>query len=395
MIGAGQAGCNITAEIADLPNATDYLDFYLVNSTLRDMVHIDQIPRDQWIGVNEQDGLILLEGREGEEDRVSGGMGKDPRRCYETLSDKFADVASTLEDAKVGDRSITDERFAVIVFSGGGGTGAGAAPVLAHALREITDQTCRVLGVMVLPVSSRGDELETGSQREAWNAWFSLERSMDAFDGLILVDNDRLSHLGDIERGFPTFNEYIARCLTDLILGNLTELAVPDTDEEVVVQQSDVQDLITAMSLGQPGERQPGVATMGRAVQLLRSPVGYLLPVFSPGQPDLLSLARLARERLTLDETPMDGHEKSFVLVRAPSDVLGRAGTGQEVSEVISLLSQASHRDETLYGTAITERPIASVTMGITFDPKELPRLEELEGEAMQYEWGVAEPEAG
>lgn len=391
VMGVGQAGCNIVGEIAEVRNAEDFLDLFLVNSTVRDMVHLDSVPRSQWLGINEKEGLIELGGEGQIEKEVTGGMGKDPRRCFTSLTDVFDEVVETLEGLDLDGGKLEEERFALLAFAGGGGTGAGAAPVLARAIQEITDDSCRVLGVMVLPVKRRGEDLESGGLRETWNTWFSFQRSMEVFDGLVVVDNDRLSHLGDIERGFPRFNKYVARCLTDMVLGNLTELELPEAGEELVVQQSDVQDLITAMSLGPPGDRKPGVASIGRGVQMLRNPLGYLLPVLPPGQPDLVSLSMLAQERMTLDGDGGAICEKAYVLVRAPSKVLSRAGTGQDVSEVLSLLAQATGRDEVIYGTALTGRPLASVTLGMTYDPETLPRLKTLEGDAMQYEWEVAD----
>jgi hypothetical protein len=247
--------------------------------------------------------------------------------------------------------------------------------------------------VLVLPASSRGDNLEAGSLRESWNAWFSLQQSLDAFDGLVLVDNERLGHLGDIERAFPRFNKYVARCLTDMVLGNLTELAIP-TEDGVVLQQNDVADLTTALSLGKPGERRCGVAAVGRAVQLLRNPAGYLFPFLPVRQPDLVGLSLLARERLTIDTGSAGPSEKSYLLVRAPSRILDRVGIGQDITEVLSIISQQARRSEVIYGTALTKRPMASITLGLTYEPKDIPRLQALEGNALQYEWEVESPAA-
>lgn len=389
VFGIGQAGCNLASEMARVPGARDLLDVYLANSTMRDLIHITDVPRDHWIGINETEGFVPLAGLAGGQEReVTGGMGKDPRRCFEALTQVMDPIQDNLGKLKV---DFQKERFALLLFSGGGGTGSGAAPVLARAIKRMTDDRCRVIGGLVLPSTTRGEAMESGSLREGWNAWFSLKQSLEAFDGLVLIDNDRLSHLGDIERAFPRFNQYIARCLTDMVLGNLTELALP-TEGGVVLQQNDVADLTTALSLGKPGERKCGVAAIGRAVQMLRNPLGYLMPFLPIQQPDLVGLSLLARERLSMDVQEGGVYEKAYLLVRAPARILDRAGIGQDISEVLSLTSQSARRAEVIYGTALTNRPLASVTVGLTFDPQELPRLQALEGNAMQYEWEVEAP---
>lgn len=388
IMGVGQAGCNIAGEIAEIPNAMDFLDIYLANSTVRDLVPIDAVPRERWLGINETEGILYLGGTEAEQEReVTGGMGKDPRRCYESLHEVYKSILSNLEATHVDGHDFRDERFALLAFSGGGGTGAGAAPVIAEALRDLSGGDCRVVGLMILPEKARGEDLSSGARREAWNAWYSFQRSMEVFDGLILVDNDRLSHLGDIERGFPTFNEYVAHCVTDLVLGNLAELVLPEAEDELILQQTDVQDLVTALSLGKPGEREPGVAAIGRSAELLKSPIGYFLPFLSPDQPDLVSLSLLAQERMTLDVDGTAEGIKGFLQVRAPEEVMTRPGTSQELSEVLSHAADQAQREEVIYGTALSDRPLAAVTMALTYDPDDLTRLQELEEEAERYEW--------
>lgn len=391
-MGVGQAGCNIVSDVADIPNAQDFLDIYLANSTVRDLVPIDNVPRDRWLGINEAEGVLHLGATDVEQEReVTGGMGKDPRRCYKSLNDVYGTAAANLANLHVDGHELAEERFALLAFAGGGGTGAGAAPVIAELLKEITGGDCRVVGLMVLPEKSRGPDIDPGSQRETWNAWYSFQRSMEVFDGMILVDNDRLSHLGDIERGFPTFNKYIAHCIADLVLGNLAELVLPEGEDELILQQTDVQDLVTALSLGKPGERKPGVATVGRAAELLKSPLGYFLPFLPPDEPDLVSLGLLARERMTLD---VDGDAvKGLLQVRAPEEIMTDPDTADEVSEVLGMASERADREEIIHGTALSDRPLAALTMAMTYEPDDLDRLNQLEGEALQYEWDAHDEE--
>lgn len=390
VVGVGQAGCNLAAEMARVPNARDFLDVFLVNSTLRDLVHIKDVPRTRWLGVNETEGLVPLgSAGSGAEKELTGGMGKNPRRCFTALTERFEGVVNALRSTPGFDFS--KERFAVVLFSGGGGTGSGAAPVIARALREVTEGRCRVLGVMVLPAASRGSEEDVGGLLDAWNAWFSMQRSLEVFDGIVLVDNDRLAHVGDIERAFPRFNEYVARCLTDMVLGNLTELVLPK-EGDAIVQQSDVMDLVTAMSIGVGGERKPGIASIGRAVQLLQGPLGYVAPVLPYRKPDLVTLVEMARERMSFQEPGVDRCEKAYLLVRAPRSVFNRLGSGQEVAEVLGLVGLASKRGEVVYGTALTKRPLASITLGMTYHPHGHPRLARLERDARRYEKEAGAP---
>lgn len=384
IVGVGQAGCNLAAEMARVPNARDFLDVFLINSTMRDMVHIKDIPRTRWMGVNETQGLVPYE--DGLEGVLTGGMGKDPRRCFTTLTGVFDNVVAALSNHK--DRpdgfDFRKERFALILFSGAGGTGSGAAPVIARALREVAEGSCKVVGVMILPAGMRAGETDIGGLRDSWNAWYSMQRSLEVFDGLILVDNERLSTFGDIERAFPRFNEYVARSLTDMVLGNLTELVLPEAGE-LVVQQNDSMDLVTALSVGAAAERKPGVAGIGRAVQMLQSPLGYVMPLLPYRKPDLVTLGALARERLTLREPGPNAHDKAYLLVRAPRKVLGGSNTGHDASEVLATIGHA-HCNQIVYGTALTRRPLASVTVGLTYKPQNHPRLQALEAEAQRYE---------
>lgn len=384
IIGVGQGGCNLAAEMARVPQASGFLDVFLINSTMRDMVHITEVPRSHWIGINESKGLVQYE--DGLERELTGGMGKDPRRCFTSLTAAFDSITTALNGVQQGPAAFDfkKERFALVLFSAAGGTGAGAAPVIARALREVADGACKVIGVMILPASIRAGEKDIGGLRDSWNAWYSMKRSLEVFDGLILVDNERLSSFGDIERAFPRFNEYVARSLTDMVLGNLTELVLPEQGE-LVVQQNDTMDLVTALSVGGAAERKPGVAGIGRAVQMLRSPIGYVLPFLPAHRMDLVTLGALARERLTLREPGANAHEKAYVLVRAPRKSLGGSTTGHDASEILATIGHPKCH-QIVYGTALTRRPLASVTLGLTYKPENHPRLHQLQADAQRYE---------
>ncbi len=98
----------------------------------------------------------------------------------------------------------------VFVAAGlGGGTGTGAAPLVAHVARE---QGALVVGVVTLPFAFEGS-------RRARLAHQGLEALADQVDSLLVIENERLLEMDDRE---PTALEAFARAdavLTDGVRG--------------------------------------------------------------------------------------------------------------------------------------------------------------------------------
>lgn len=422
-VGAGQAGSAIVDEIFGHKNIRRIATPLVFNSTVRDLQNLSNIGEEFWYGIAEQYGLVPGT-TEGFEERVTGGFGRNPVEADEVVSDLYnndsfqevfethlggAEVTADIEGDETGNsvpiigrlsgsngaptEAIEAENnvpYAFVFFALGGGTGCGAAPYIVRSIKQWTDDAAQVIAVCVLPnvegpIGTESDEEEMAPNRQAWNTRYGLTRIEKEVDGLIFVDNQRLSYHVAAEGKFSEYNKYIASGIVDLVSGPVLERIDPGDYDDVDPPIIDLRDVITSLSFDVRGtDAEPGYASLGRAVTMTKSLPGYLLPLVGNQTIDSGALARLAGSKRTLSDAPVEDATKGIGLIRAPPSYVSSPSKGIETSIFRQYLR--SNCEEVNLGATLTQRNLASFTALFTYRREDLSRISELEELAEEYE---------
>jgi cell division protein FtsZ len=180
------------------------------------------------------------------------GAGANPERGREAALESVNEIGDLLEGADM-----------VFVTAGmGGGTGTGAAPIIAQVARECGALT---VGVVTKPFSFEG-------KRRMRFAEMGIERLEQAVDTLITIPNDRLLHVTSANTSLME-----AFCLADEVLQHATQ-GVSDLITIPGIINVDFADVRTIMASQGRALMGMGVATdEGRAVaaaqQAINSPL--------------------------------------------------------------------------------------------------------------------------
>ncbi|SFC14873.1 Tubulin/FtsZ family, GTPase domain [Halobiforma haloterrestris] len=415
-VGAGQAGGAIVDAIFDhtddsmlgLFESTDISTLgrpLVFNSTMRDLQNLSNVPVEDQYGVAEQHGLV--QGTEpGFEEMVTGGFGRNPAAADEVMSDHASELQTIFgekfdggyETAYADDEGDEEEpavdpgrsdtiQFAFLFLGLGGGTGCGIGPHLAREIKEFTDGRTKVVAVAVLPNTRSNADDETNAGRQAWNARYGLDRLEDEVDGIILVDNQRISYLNSAGGEFGEYNEYVATAIHDMVAGPMLSSVDASEVDGVDTPDIDVQDIVTSLSFGVgTDESRPGYGAIGRSVTMTRSLSGYLLPFVGKRDVDSAALSRLSASKQTVANADVEDAQKAISLIRAPSSNLGAGSYSVETGTVKEFLERSCGLNEVNLGVALSDRNLASVTTLLTYRREDLDRLEEIEAAADAYE---------
>ncbi|ELY44705.1 FtsZ/tubulin family protein [Natronorubrum tibetense] len=416
-VGAGQAGGAIVDSIFEytddsmlgLFESTDISTLgrpLVFNSTMRDLQNLSNVPAEDQYGVAEQHGLV--QGTEpGFEEMVTGGFGRNPVAADEVMDEHASELQTILgekfgtafesdldeesdEDAGEIDPSGSDTiQFAFLFLGLGGGTGCGIGPHLARQLKEFTDGRTQIVAVAVLPNTrggATGDD-DTSAGRQAWNTRYGLDRLEDEVDGVILVDNQRLSYLDSAGGEFGKYNEYVATAIHDMVAGPMLNSVDASEVDGIDTPDIDVRDLLTSLSFGVgTDEAKPGYGAIGRSVTMTRSLAGYLLPVVGKRAIDSAAISRLSVSKQSLANADIGDAQKAIALIRAPSSRLGAGPHSVETGTVKEFLEGSSQLGEVNLGVALSDRNLVSVTSVLTYRREDIDRLEEIESAADAYE---------
>ncbi|MBX0325238.1 cell division protein FtsZ [Halomicroarcula sp. F13] len=373
----------------------------IFNSTIRDLQKLKNVDRDNWYGVAEGAGLVPGT-TDGFEEQVTGGFGRNPVRANEVMEDNRSVLQNTIrdeltesikseddEDDSPTQTAETNVPFAFVFCGLGGGTGCGITPHLIEAVDDYTNGTCKTIAVCVLPNTQgpvgQSDEEESASpSRQAWNARYGIDRIEDVADGIILVDNERLSYHEAAEGQFTDLNEYVASSIVDLVSGTVLE-RIDRSEYDVDPPIIDIQDIVTSLSFGLGGEQsETGYASMGRSVQMTKSLSGYLLPFIGGKSVDASALSHLAELKQTVEGADTQDARKAIGLLRAPSNYVADTDYQIDTSKLRSFLT--ARCDEVNLGATLTKRNLVSFTTLFTYRREDLDRLDELESLATEYE---------
>lgn len=419
-VGAGQAGGAIVDAIFEytddsmlgLFESTDISTLgrpLVFNSTMRDLQNLSNVPAEDQYGVAEQHGLI--QGTEpGFEEMVTGGFGRNPADADEVMDEHTAELQSILderfgsggfdlgieedEDSEASSpdpRSSDSIQFAFLFLGLGGGTGCGIGPHLAREIKQFTDGDTKIVAVAVLPNTRSTEESEeengTNAGRQAWNARYGLNRLEEEVDGIVLVDNQRISYLDSAGGEFGEYNEYVAAAVHDLVAGPMLSSVDASDVDGVDTPDIDVRDIMTSLSFGVgSGESTPGYGAIGRSVTMTKSLTGYLLPFVGNRDIDSAALSRLSASKQTLARADVGDAQKAISLIRAPSANLSAGPNSVETGTVKEYLERSCQLNEVNLGVALSDRNLASVTTLLTYRREDLDRLDEIEQAAEAYE---------
>ena len=206
------------------------------------------------------------------------GVGGDPEKGYKAAEENRDDIMAALDGAEM-----------VFITAGmGGGTGTGAAPIVAEVAREIG---ALAVGVVTKPF------LMEGRQRER-SARDGLERLMERVDTLIVIPNERLVQ----ECGNKiTFKDAFKQA------DDVLRQGVQGISDIITIRgyiNVDFADVRTIMSNAGTALMGIGVASgEGRAIEAARLEVASpLLETSFSGATGVIFNIRGAQEELTLHE---------------------------------------------------------------------------------------------
>lgn len=414
-VGAGQAGGAIVDALFEFtddsllglfssPDISTLGTPIVFNSTIRDLENLANVPEENQFGIAEQHGLVER-AEPGFEEMVTGGFGRDPVRADDVMVQYDTEIQNLLDRRFGGGAQASEENeetatsaasdtidFVFLCLGLGGGTGCGIGPHLARQIKRYTDGHAQVIAVAILPntresVDANEDDDGIAAGRQAWNARYGLDRLEDETDGIVLVDNQRISYLDSSAGQFGEYNAYVAASLYDLITGPVFSSVDASEVEGVDTPDIDVQDIVTSLSFGVgTGESRPGYAAIGRSVSMTQTLPGYLLPFVGKREIDSAALSRLSASKQTLANADSQKAQKAISLVRAPSSYLTDGTYSIETATIQEFLERSCGLSEVNLGIALSDRKLASLTTLLTYRREDIDRLEEIDSIADAYE---------
>ena len=319
-------------------------------------------------------------------DSVQGALGKATN--ITGSSDNSSGVTETTTNVDKIDDSI---QFAFIFFGLGGGTGCGISPEIARGINRFTDNNTKIIAVPILPNTEGSVETDDRGEvtpgRQAWNARYGLNKIEELVDGVILIDNQRISYLNSAGGEFGEYNEFVASAFHDMIAGPLLSSVDASEIEDIDTPDIDVRDIVTSLSFGVSGEETtPGYGAIGRSVTMTKTLPGYLLPAVGKQDIDTNALVRLSIAKQTLANADAEKSLKAISLIRAPKANLGPGEYSVKTGTVKQFLEQKCGLNEVNLGVAVTDRNLASVTTLLTYKREDIDRIKQIEKAAEAYE---------
>ena len=230
VLGVGNAGGNVVKRMIEA--GLKEIEFYAVNTDLEALHTCDgatQVP----IGAETTQGL---------------GADANPeigRRAAE-------------EDVEVLNAAVADARMVFVTAGMGGGTGTGAAPLIASIARE---QGALTIGVVTLPFDSEG-------QRRAEHAELGLHELRENTDAVIVVPNQQLLDTVDAE---PSTSEAFRMSDETVLLGVKCVSGIVTESGEINVDFADIEIIMknagtVVMGIGQAKGGNRARIAMGNAI---------------------------------------------------------------------------------------------------------------------------------
>ncbi|MCB9709342.1 MAG: cell division protein FtsZ [Myxococcales bacterium] len=291
VIGVGGAGGNALASM--IADGLEGVDFIVANT---DTQALERHPAPTHL----QLGPTLTKGL---------GAGADPEIGRKAALEDLQRIAEVLQGADM-----------VFVTAGmGGGTGTGAAPIIAQVAR---DQGALTVGVVTRPFGFEG-------RRRAKNAERGISELTEAVDTIITIPNERLLSLADEDMSLLDSFHRADDVLLQAVRG-ISDLIVSSGMINV-----DFADVRTIMS-------STGRALMGTGV--------------AKGERRAVDAADMAINSPLLDDVSIQGSTGILLNFTAGPDIRLK-----EINEAASYVQQAAHEDANIIFGVVTDPSMADI----------------------------------
>lgn len=290
VIGVGGGGGNATNYMYE--NHINGVDFVICN-TDRQALRRSPIPPEFHIQLGEK-GL---------------GAGNDPNMGRMAAEDSIEKIKEMLQDTEM----------VFVTAAMGGGTGTGAAPVIARTAKEMGILT---VGIITIPFKFEG-------RRRLLNAMEGMQRMRESVDAIVVISTDRFRELyGNLglKAGFSKGDEILAMAakgIAEIITG----------DGYVNVDMNDVRTVMT-----NSGDALMGLAKASgpdRAEKAIKEALNSPLLInnsIEKAQNVLLNISYSSEHEVTIDETDficqyvqdqIEGHGANLIWGASINDDLG------------------------------------------------------------------------
>ncbi|PRM87354.1 cell division protein FtsZ [Aliarcobacter cryaerophilus] len=215
VIGVGGGGCNMINYMIE--EGTHMIDLIVANTDLK-VLHISKAPKKIELGPKLTNGF---------------GAGMDPEVGRNAALESYEEIQETLRGSDI-----------VFVAAGlGGGTGTGAAPIIAKAAREV--------GALTVSVVTKPFGFE-GRMRAAL-ANLGLEELKKVSDSLIVIANDKLREAVDETIGIKNAFKVTDNILYQAVNGMSQVILNPGSGNDINADFADVKTIM----------KHKGIALMG------------------------------------------------------------------------------------------------------------------------------------
>ena len=215
VIGVGGGGCNMINYMIE--EGSHMIDLIVANTDLK-VLHISKAPKKIELGPKLTNGF---------------GAGMDPEVGRNAALESYGEIQGTLRGSDI-----------VFVAAGlGGGTGTGAAPIIAKAAREV--------GALTVSVVTKPFGFE-GRMRAAL-ANLGLEELKKVSDSLIVIANDKLREAVDETIGIKNAFKVTDNILYQAVNGMSQVILNPGSGNDINADFADVKTIM----------KHKGIALMG------------------------------------------------------------------------------------------------------------------------------------
>ncbi|RXJ87045.1 cell division protein FtsZ [Arcobacter sp. CECT 8985] len=205
VIGVGGGGCNMINHM--IQEGTHKIDLIAANTDLQ-VLHISKAPKKIQLGVKLTKGL---------------GAGMKPEVGRDSAVESYEDIKNAISGADI-----------VFIAAGlGGGTGTGAAAIIAKAAKEVGALT---VSVVTKPFTWEG-------KKRAGLANLGLEELKKVSDSIIVVPNDRLLDIIDENVGMKDAFKIIDNILYQAVNG-MSEVILNPGNSDINTDFADVKTIM-------------------------------------------------------------------------------------------------------------------------------------------------------
>lgn len=205
VIGVGGGGCNMINHMIN--EGSHKIDLIAANTDLQ-VLHISKAPKKIQLGLKLTKGL---------------GAGMKPEVGRDSAVESYEEIKATLKGADI-----------VFIAAGlGGGTGTGAAAIIAKAAKEVNALT---VSVVTKPFTWEG-------KKRAGLANLGLEELKKVSDSIIIVPNDRLLEIIDENVGMKDAFKIIDNILYQAVNG-MSEVILNPGNSDINTDFADVKTIM-------------------------------------------------------------------------------------------------------------------------------------------------------